>query len=104
MQSHAIVDEQAVIVHLKLPDSEPSIDRFFELEVAVEKAIGGSRAGEYDGNEIGGGEFVMFCYGPKADAIYAAIEPVLRASKLSAGALVIIRYGKPGAKQTEVRL
>lgn len=101
---HAAEDEQAVIVRLKMPNAEINIRRFFELEDAVANAIGRSGAGEYDGNEIGQGEFVMYCYGPKADTLYSAIEPTLARSRLSTGATVIIRYGKPGAKQREVRL
>src|SRR5215472_2638616 len=101
-------EEQAVVVHLKLSGSgfgtEAERKSLFELEKAVESAINHSSTGEYDGNEVGGGEFVMFCYGPNADALFATIERLLRQSPLAKGATVIIRYGKPGAKQREVNL
>lgn len=104
----ANAEEQAVIVRLKLLGSgfgeERERDALFKLENAVARSVQRASAGEHDGNEIGGGEFVIYCYGPKADALYAAIEPTLRSSPLSKGATVVIRYGPPGARQREVKL
>jgi hypothetical protein len=101
-------DEQAVIVHLKLSGSgfgeKHEREALFKLEDAIATSIERSSVGEHDGNEVGGGEFVIYCYGPNADALFAAIEPTLRASPLSKGATVVIRYGKPGARQREVKL
>jgi hypothetical protein len=102
------VDQHAVIVHLKLAQggfgSDSDRQKLFELEERVAAAVARSRSGEHDGNEIGGGEFIIYCYGPNADTLYQAIEPILRASTLSKGALVIVRYGPPGARQRDVRL
>jgi len=44
------------------------------MESAVEKA----GVGEVDGNEFGGGEAVLYAYGPDADALFKVMEPMLR--------------------------
>ncbi len=79
-------------------------EAIFQLEDRIAAAIERSRAGEHDGNEVGGGEFVIYCYGPNANVLYETIESALRGSPLSKGAVVLIRYGKPGACQREVKL
>ena len=98
-------EEQAVLVYLSLSAppsaSKAELTGLFKLEEQVALAIERARAGEHDGNEIGGGEFTIYCYGPNGDRLFAAIEPVLRASALAKGARVVIRYGKPGARQVE---
>jgi hypothetical protein len=104
----ADADEQAVIVHLRLSGSgfgeKHDLEALFKLEEAIATSIERSSVGEHDGNEVGEGEFVIYCYGPNADALFAAIEPALRSSPLSKGATVLIRYGKPGARHREVKL
>jgi hypothetical protein len=102
--THA-AEDQAVIVHLRLSSatfgSRAEVDQLFKLEEKVAAAVEGSLVGEHDGNEIGAGEFIIFCYGPNADRLFAVIEPILRASIHSKGARVVIRYGKPGAREAE---
>jgi hypothetical protein len=44
------------------------------LTEAIERA----GVGAFDGNEFGGGEVMLFAYGPDADALFAVMEPVLR--------------------------
>ncbi|MFF3413427.1 hypothetical protein ACFYW9_01850 [Streptomyces sp. NPDC002698] len=44
------------------------------MGVATEKA----GVGEVDGNEFGGGEAVVYSYGPDADALFEVLEPTLR--------------------------
>jgi len=98
-------EEQAVLVHLSLSApqsaSKAELTGLLKLEEQVALALERAHAGEHDGNEIGGGEFTIYCYGPNGDRIFAAIEPVLRASALAKGARIVIRYGKPGARQVE---
>ena len=48
-----------------------------------------------DGNEIGEGECTLFMYGPDADLLFAAIEPRLRASRMTKGGSVVKRHGDP---------
>jgi|SRR5688572_13333357 hypothetical protein len=80
-----------VIMH---PDVA-GLTRLAELEQNLSAAIGSSETGEYDGNEIGDGEVILYMYGPDADALLRAIEPILLGSALARGATVIRRYGPP---------
>jgi len=97
--------DQAVIIHLRLSNatfgSEADVDKLFKLENEIAAAVEGMHVGEEDGNEIGGGEFIIFCYGPNGDRLFAVIEPILRKSVHAKGARVVIRYGEPGARQKE---
>ena len=75
----------------------------FALEDALSVAVEASRSGEFDGNEVGGGEVVLYMYGPDADALYAAIAPVLAVSPVAAKGVVTRRYGPPedGVREVE---
>ncbi|MEU5347112.1 hypothetical protein AB0H18_40910 [Streptomyces sp. NPDC020766] len=44
------------------------------METATERG----EVGEVDGNEFGGGEAVVYAYGPDADALFEVLEPTLR--------------------------
>ncbi|HET9768429.1 MAG TPA: hypothetical protein VFS60_16385 [Thermoanaerobaculia bacterium] len=98
----------AVLVHLRLAEgrfgSPAEITRAQDLELRVEKAIDISLAGQLDGNEIGDGEYVIYCYGPDADQLYAAIEPVLQANPWPLGGSVVKRHGPPGSRETTILL
>ena len=103
--------EHAVIAHLKLSDeglgTDDEVEAFHELSDQLAEVIEEHEAGEFDGDEFGGGECVLFMYGPDADALFAAIEPLLRALPLAKGAWVIKRYGDasdPNAKEVSIRL
>jgi hypothetical protein len=89
--------EHAVIVHFPLSDDEFGSDAEFDsmviLSDALEAAIAAASAGEFDGNELGGGECRLYMYGPSADRLFAAIEPVLAGSSLVRGGYVVKRYG-----------
>lgn len=43
-------------------------------------------------------------YGPDADALFAAVEPVLRAAALGPGAYAMKQYGDFGAREVRVEL
>jgi hypothetical protein len=90
--------QQAVIVHLRLSDdhfgSREERDLLFELGDRLNKVIDDAGVGEFDGDEFGQGECVLFMYGPDADRLYSVIEPVLKATPLAAGRYAIKRYGE----------
>ncbi|WRZ87996.1 hypothetical protein OHB54_02310 [Streptomyces sp. NBC_01007] len=70
------------------------------------EAIGQADVGEFDGNEFGGGEVVLFAYGPDADALFAVMEPILQDLSFRP-AHVILRYGSvddPSAAEHRVDL
>ncbi|MFW6438306.1 MAG: hypothetical protein ACOCZ7_04750, partial [Armatimonadota bacterium] len=61
--------------------------------------------GEFDGNEIGGGEFTLFIYGEDADALFAAIESELRKLDPPPGDYYAIkRYGPPDEDARDERV
>ena len=103
--------EHAVIAYLKLsgdgfPD-RAEMQQFHELSDELIEAIEEAAVGEFDGDEFGQGECVLFMYGPDADAIFSAIEPVLRRSPLARGGRVVKRFGTaddPSAKKVSILL
>lgn len=101
------VAEEAVIVQFPLSNSyigtKQDLDQIVKLEKALETVIFHANAGEFDGNEIGQGECVLYMYGPDAKMLYNAILPVLEKSPLVKGGIVRIRFGPPGSKQEKVR-
>ena|SRR5688572_12780854 len=103
--------EQAVIVHLPLSDerfgSSEDRDLLVALEGQITKAIEDADAGEFDGDMFGEGECVLYMYGPDADRLFVAIEPVLRSYALRSGGYAIKRYGEVrdlNAKEVRVEL
>jgi hypothetical protein len=91
-----VADEHAVIVHLKLGDdrygSEDERAAVRTLKQTLATAIDDADAGGFDGNEFGGGEAVLYAYGPHAGDLFTAMEPVLRDSSFRP-AYAIVRYG-----------
>ena len=99
--------EQAVLVHLDgagLPSSVYDESDLATLDAQLRETLEGGRVGEFDGHEVGGGGATLFLYGPDAEALFAAVEPTLRAYPLCRGARVVVRFGPPGASEREVRL
>src|SRR4051794_20572190 len=95
------MSQQCVKVILVLESSDLGRSEALERELSV--AIESAGVGEYDGNEIGDGKAVFYMYGTDADAIYEAIEPVLRASSLAGRGTVVRRYGPPQVGVREVK-
>ncbi|MGW8953893.1 hypothetical protein [Streptomyces sp. NPDC055709] len=48
---------------------------FRQAEALLVKVIEQAGYGEFDGNEFGGGEAVLYAFGPAADALFAVTEP-----------------------------
>lgn len=103
--------EHAVIVSFPLSDdhlgSNPEFDAMVILSDALEAAISDAGVGEFDGNELGGGECRLYMYGPDADRLHAAIAPLLTESRLVRGGYVMKRYGSAGdplAQETRLPL
>lgn len=92
-----VADEQSVLVNLKLSDDkfggDAEVDKCFKLESDLEKIVDDAGVGNLDGNEVGGGEFTLFIYGPKADAIEKVILPKIVEFKARKGSHYVKRYG-----------
>ncbi len=103
--------EHAVLVHLNLRDDQFGVEAEREaihaMSDRMDDAIEAANAGEFDGDEFGAGECTLFMYGPDADALFAAVEPILRADEIARGAKVVKRFGEasdPNARIETVQL
>ena len=100
-------EEQAVIVRLDgsgLPDETYQDYDLATLEDRLIDVVARSQSGEYDGNEFGPGETILYLYGPNAETLFSAIEGTLRDYPLCQNARVVIRQGPPGSPEREVIL
>ena len=98
--------EHAVIVHFNYWSTD--LQPLFALEDKLEQAISAADVGELDGNEVAtdGSDGYLYMYGPDADMLFAAVEPVLKSSSFMAGASVTRRYGPPedGVREVVVKI
>lgn len=69
--------------------------RIHALEHRLETAIKRANAGEPGETELhaDGSDGYLYMYGPDADRLYAVTGPILRSSRLMAGAEVTTHYG-----------
>jgi hypothetical protein len=54
-------------------------EAIFVLEDRLSAVIETQQLGEHDGNEFGGDEATIYCYGPDADRLFGGIESEARA-------------------------
>ena len=92
--------EHAVIVHIS-NSTDPSVGLDM-IEDPLIDAIEATGVGEFDGNEIGPDGALLFMYGPDADALWRVVEPVLRDGNLGSGSYAVLRYGPPGARESQI--
>ncbi|MGW4508303.1 hypothetical protein ACWENO_27060 [Streptomyces sp. NPDC004436] len=88
--------QHAVIARYRLADSglgEPSQRQVVRRsQRLLAEAIEQAGVGEFDGNEYGGGEVVLYAYGPDADALFAVMAPLLDDLPFRP-AYVVLRHG-----------
>src|SRR5215210_6893542 len=103
-------DDHAVLTHLPLSDDEfgtaEEREAVRHLEKRIERAVA-KLGGEHDGNEFGGGEVMLYTYGPDADQLLDAIRKCLTGYDALPGAYAVKRYGRaddPGAREERVTL
>ena len=81
--SHAPAPEHAVILRYALSNDEHGTNEereaIFALEDRLANLIESQQLGAHDGNEFGGGQATIYCYGPDADRLFAGIESEVRA-------------------------
>ena len=101
--------EHAFIVTLNLSNgqygTEDERDRIHQFSDQLNAAIESAKAGELDGDEFGEGICTLYMYGPDADTLFAAVDPLLRASSLVKGGKGVKRYGEasdPNARKETV--
>jgi len=99
-----------VITHLPLSDNEHGTSDEREAIFAIEDRLTEAAAavgGEHDGNEFGGGEAVLYTYGPDADVLMEAVRNSFGDFPLRPGAYAVKRFGRaddPTAREERVRL
>ncbi|MDX2530472.1 hypothetical protein [Streptomyces europaeiscabiei] len=75
-------EEHAVIAHFRFASGgfgeAYQRELVYEAEQVMAAAVEAADVGEVDGNEFGGGEAVVYAYGPDADALFKVMEPTLR--------------------------
>ncbi|MDX3067270.1 hypothetical protein AB0G86_19180 [Streptomyces scabiei] len=75
-------EEHSVIAHFRLASGgfgeADQRELVYEAEQVMAVASEAADVGEVDGNEFGGGEAVVYAYGPDADALFKVLEPTLR--------------------------
>ncbi|MCX5524694.1 hypothetical protein OG342_17765 [Streptomyces bobili] len=85
-----------MIAHFRLAsDGFGDVDqreRIYEAQQLMEAVTEEAGVGEVDGNEFGGGEAVVYAYGPDADALFKVLEPTLRSLPFRP-AHVLLRHG-----------
>lgn len=92
--------EHAVIARYRLADgglggqSQREVVR--QAQSLLTEAIAHADVGAFDGNEYGGGEVVLYAYGPDADALFAAMAPILHDLPFRP-AHAVLRYGSVDA-------
>jgi hypothetical protein len=82
------MEEHCVKVCLKLAEefgSPDEMEAIYALSDLLEETIEKHKAGEFDGDEFGGGECMLYMYGPDADQLFNAIRKVLKSSPLTKG-------------------
>ena len=84
-----------------LPE-EVYADLDFEAVVGEIGAAAGDNS--FHGFSQGEEETGLFFFGPDADAMFAAVEPVLRRLPIGQNARVVVRHGQPKLSPREVRM
>lgn len=93
----AAANENNQLVRIEIPlldggfGSNEERDRLFELEDELADLLANSGQGELDGNEIGGGEYSIWLYGPSAQRLFDLIRPQL--PPMPQGTKVFLRHG-----------
>ena len=102
--------EHAVIIHYSLSNETHGTveerEAIFALEDRLETLIQSHELGEHDGNEFGGGEAVIYCYGRDAGRLFTGIESEVRAFP-ARPAYAYLRYGHvsdPEAREQRIDL
>lgn len=106
--------EHALIIEIprsSLPDADV-VSEIVSLEAELAAAL--NDLGAVDGHDLGlmlgpetGGGLTgasIYIYGQSAEAMFAAIQPVLAANAMSADSTVRMREGKPGTEEKRIEM
>ena len=99
-----IPPRQALFIRLDGESLPRAIYEEYDLsgfESQLEIALG--NLGDVDGHVIGATDTIIHLYGPDAEAMYRAVERILKTHPLAQDASVTIRKGPPGTARHEIR-
>jgi hypothetical protein len=86
-------DEQDLLVVLKLSNRQMGTHQErAELEALADQldaAVREAGVGEFDGDELGGGECTLFFCGPDPETLLAVLAPLLKRSPLARSAHIV---------------
>lgn len=98
----------AVMVHLELTGgkygSEDEVEEIRLLGDDCEEALRQGGLGEFEGEEFGDAECVLYFSGTDAEQIWSALSPIIRTSRLSRGGHVVQRFGGDGAREARIAI
>lgn len=101
-------DEQDLLVVLRLSNRQMGRNHErLELEAfadELEAAVHEAGVGEYDGDELGGGECILFFCGPDVDRLVAVLLPLLKRSPLCRGGHLVRMVPGPDGHPEQQRL
>ncbi|KFG68749.1 hypothetical protein [Microvirga sp. BSC39] len=98
-----ILPQQALFIRLdshSLPAAIYEEYTLSGLESQLEVALGA--LGEIDGHARGAEDTIIYLYGRDAEAMYRAVERILKTHPLAQDASVTIRKGPPGTARYEI--
>ncbi len=99
--------EHAVIVQSTRINTENfnlRADEVAALEESLTGRIEESGVGEFDGNEVGPEDYTLYMYGSDAEALFIAVEDILRQNAITSGGVARVRSGPPGTPERIVSL
>lgn len=94
-------------VKLRFPFSGRDLQPIHDLEDLLIEVIDRSGVGEFDGNDVGEGECILYMYGSDADELAAVIRPIIAEHQpFLAGGHLLLRYGPAvdGVHEVQVSL
>ncbi|MCC9166105.1 hypothetical protein LN893_04530 [Pontibacter sp. XAAS-A31] len=98
--------EHAVIVRFDY--GIEGLEPLHALEDKLEEVLEEKGVGEYDGHEIAVdySDGFLYMYGPNAEILFKAVNPVLAETEFMKGAKAKLRFGPPedGVKEVEVEI
>jgi hypothetical protein len=87
---------EAVILTVRLSDAQFGSDherqRFLDLEDQITAAVEQAGIGSVDGHGFGDGTAELFMYGPDAEALFSAIEDLVRTFAPPPGSSALLQY------------
>lgn len=96
------------IVFVRFNYGKKNLEALFKLEDVLKEALSKNKVGKYDGHDIEMdlSEGALYMYGPDAELLFKAIQPVLKESDFMKGANATLLFGPPedGVKEIKVEI